>query len=616
MVTTPALTPDPSPPATPPAPVDSRPSSPGEESSLPTLREFLRRGLFPIELASPPNGPVDERGAENVRGPTAQAGIVFAATPGQHVVVRFDKDAFAPFLSTLETQLELDRPVPSELIYEHEQAARRSLFYGPLSQTDLTAALYQAFGLVNSLVVNPALRRDPKNSHLWSTWNLEGDATYLARGVGGAASATSTAEAVCIANHARGHTAMALLEARLWAVFSHYDRPAFISEVESERGFTIYRSRASGRLRAFGSNLRDGQAAFWVDIMAQLWEKMHVYRCDTLVASSWFNTAVLNRTGANELRWSTMLPYGAPRPPADINLFELMLSLALYRSCDPFEPWVDWPGSPGLLPRATAPVFHDPTTDLPPTVQTFITGLDANETLQIVTELAQTYPTDEETLLSFFGRAATFGFDLVLGELINRGPIYDTFRVASVEPCDVEHDLVAKVVILSDFPAADTRRERGQAAVRAEVHNEAAMFCGPLQPLQGSLVPQFHGLYEGYFGANRTGILIMLLEDVGEPVAMRSADVDPDTALQIVALFKKLHAAGVCHGDVRAPHVCVSPTGTLRLVDFEGAWSVDACRPTERIDLDDELRSVYNEFGLEVPPELRDLTPPWLLPED
>lgn len=245
-------------------------ASPDELLDVPTLREFLRRGFFPIELASPPDGPVDERGADHLRGPTSQASIVFAATPGKHVVVRFDRDAFPPFMSTLEAQLKLDSPVPSELISEHEQSARRSLFYGPLSQTDLTAALYQAFGLVNSLVVNPALRRDPKNAHFWSTWNLEGETTYLGRGVGGAANPTSTAEAVCIANHATGHTAMALLEARLWAVFSHYDRPAFMREVESEDGFTIYLSQASGKLRSFNSNLRDGQAAFWVDTMAQV----------------------------------------------------------------------------------------------------------------------------------------------------------------------------------------------------------------------------------------------------------------------------------------------------------------------------------------------------------
>lgn len=100
----------------------------------------------------------------------------------------------------------------------------------------------------------------------------------------------------------------------------------------------------------------------------------------------------------------------------------------------------------------------------------------------------------------------------------------------SVEPCNVTHPLVAKVVVLSDFPVTDTRRKRGRAAIRAEVRNEAEMFCSPLQALQGTVVPQFHGLYEGYFGANRTDILIMLLEDVGEPVAMTSAEVDPDTA--------------------------------------------------------------------------------------
>lgn len=62
--------------------------------------------------------------------------------------------------------------------------------------------------------------------------------------------------------------------------------------------------------------------------------------------------------------------------------------------------------------------------------------------------------------------------------------------------------------------------------------------------------------------------------------------------------------------------MCVSPTGALRLVDFETAWEVDPSKPREKVDLDDELRSVYNEFGLEVPPELRNLTPPWLLPEE
>ena len=53
---------------------------------------------------------------------------------------------------------------------------------------------------------------------------------------------------------------------------------------------------------------------------------------------------------------------------------------------------------------------------------------------------------------------------------------------------------------------------------RAAVHTEAKLYCGRLQPLQGSVVPRFHGLWKASLHSRE--VYAMILEYVPSDIAM------------------------------------------------------------------------------------------------
>lgn len=70
------------------------------------------------------------------------------------------------------------------------------------------------------------------------------------------------------------------------------------------------------------------------------------------------------------------------------------------------------------------------------------------------------------------------------------------------------------------------------------------------------------------------------------------------------------------HGDTGVQHMRHGPNGTVLIVDFDNAWTVNPARRREKADMDDEYRCVLREYGFEVPGHLRDLVPPWEMEED
>jgi len=270
-----------------------------------TLRVFLERGLWPIELSAPdtptptPTPPAhpprfayslaralldqSRRTFEepefdlyvpNMRPPSAQTVRVFAATGRRVTMVRDDSDEGVLY-AQLEKHLKLEEQVPQDIVEEHARAAAGSRYFSALTEENLLGALSYVYALVNRLIVDPSLRKDPRNAHLWTNWHFEGDTTYLARGLEGASTATSgTADGVCIANAGPRLNAIAILESKISSIFPGAHRDEFHRSLTSG-GFTVYLSYASDKLRAWNSTLADGSAVFWAALVAhvrRVWE--------------------------------------------------------------------------------------------------------------------------------------------------------------------------------------------------------------------------------------------------------------------------------------------------------------------------------------------------------
>lgn len=235
------------------------------------------------------------------------------------------------------------------------------------------------------------------------------------------------------------------------------------------------------------------------------------------------------------------------------------------------------------------------------------------------------------------------GYTLKLGHSIGSGRTYRCYKVKQTNLVPAECNLVAKVVNLSAFPVRDCKGSRSRHATKQAAKAEAALYEGPLAPLQGDTVPRFFGLWMGTAAWHAPAvsakdfafrgsaekrdhsheIMIMLLEDVGRTIADRSeyvGDFDAcvhnlgpctDVRVDIVDLYERLHGVNVVHNDFGVKHVMKSGMGDLRLIDFEDSWEVNPDKPKEYVDLLDEKRALLREFKQPVPPELENLVPPW-----
>jgi RIO-like serine/threonine protein kinase len=61
----------------------------------------------------------------------------------------------------------------------------------------------------------------------------------------------------------------------------------------------------------------------------------------------------------------------------------------------------------------------------------------------------------------------------------------------------------------------------------------------------------------------------------------------PKIGRNVINAFKKIHARGVCHGDVRCENILVRSDGTVVIVDFEVS-TIDA----NEDELNAEMREV------------------------
>ncbi|VDC02452.1 unnamed protein product [Peniophora sp. CBMAI 1063] len=111
---------------------------------------------------------------------------------------------------------------------------------------------------------------------------------------------------------------------------------------------------------------------------------------------------------------------------------------------------------------------------------------------------------------------------------------------------------------------------------------EGRLYAGCLAELQGVHVPSCYGAYDVRLPESARGLRdaygFLMLQDCGSHVAsFEGADVDEDFRDATFSALKKIHAAGVMHGDIQPKHVVRGVEGRSFIVDFSKASSGHAC---------------------------------------
>lgn len=92
--------------------------------------------------------------------------------------------------------------------------------------------------------------------------------------------------------------------------------------------------------------------------------------------------------------------------------------------------------------------------------------------------------------------------------------------------------------------------------------------------------------------------VLLATEDCGDALAADPRTLDEPTKRAVVDAYRKVHAAGVVHGDVRPRHVVRDRRGSVRLVDWEGAREVDVDSESGRTAVEREMSDVLDMLGL------------------
>ncbi|ODO07193.1 hypothetical protein L198_00772 [Cryptococcus wingfieldii CBS 7118] len=162
---------------------------------------------------------------------------------------------------------------------------------------------------------------------------------------------------------------------------------------------------------------------------------------------------------------------------------------------------------------------------------------------------------------------------IALGGFRNQGACWQTFDVA-------ESDKVAKLVRLIDFPVEeDVKGSLSQGEIRHGVYREISIIEGPLKNLQGKVIPRCHGPYAG----TRTHVRylddtdyeewwLFMVENAGE--CLHGTLLSDEDCKRITSKYHALHKAGVLHCDVEIRHWFRTPSGDIRLINFDRAKSV------------------------------------------
>ncbi|WVQ78843.1 hypothetical protein IAT38_000934 [Cryptococcus sp. DSM 104549] len=205
----------------------------------------------------------------------------------------------------------------------------------------------------------------------------------------------------------------------------------------------------------------------------------------------------------------------------------------------------------------------------------------------ILTSLLPSLPTDPttHTLYPIARRSSHPGSD-----------VHVRFNQASTSPPDASGTDIARVSKYLDhlfWP-----RWSSEIAIKAS-ENEEAMYAGPLAPLQGNVIPQRYGLFEGCLSADNR-IRLMVLEDVGVFAGGKKglkSGLTLNEKRVFINHYRGLHAARVLHKDVKDRHFLRRKDGRFALIDFEGAEVVEEGEEGDA-KLEKEMVEVRRTLGL------------------
>ncbi|KAF9479118.1 hypothetical protein BDN70DRAFT_834830 [Pholiota conissans] len=109
----------------------------------------------------------------------------------------------------------------------------------------------------------------------------------------------------------------------------------------------------------------------------------------------------------------------------------------------------------------------------------------------------------------------------------------------------------------------------------SDLVEETEMYLGPLEPLQGSAVPRFYGLYTGT--ENDQDIACLVLEYCGESITKRFSLLPMNLRVRILEHLGEIHRQGFLHGDFAERNV-LHKNGEVRLIDFDRTIPDHHCR--------------------------------------
>ncbi|KAF5371350.1 hypothetical protein D9615_009702 [Tricholomella constricta] len=101
----------------------------------------------------------------------------------------------------------------------------------------------------------------------------------------------------------------------------------------------------------------------------------------------------------------------------------------------------------------------------------------------------------------------------------------------------------------------------------ADLTEEAEVYKGALESLQGTAVPRCYGLYNGY-GVDGEPIACLMLEYWGECIHQPFEHLPLNVRIRILQRLGDIHKQGLVHGDFAERNV-LELDGDVRIIDFD-----------------------------------------------
>lgn len=128
--------------------------------------------------------------------------------------------------------------------------------------------------------------------------------------------------------------------------------------------------------------------------------------------------------------------------------------------------------------------------------------------------------------------------------------------------CDTSLDgpmpLVVRICFPEHHPVPDNTWDSSdppESLERAIIHEATLYDSAAAKGLQGSVLPQWYGLFMSNPAANTSRIFVSVLEDVGPAAGSDGHTIPAILVGDVLRKFDALHEAGIAHGDLETRHV-------------------------------------------------------------